>query len=471
MITVGSSFIDNHWTESSGGRFVAINPTTLEPYAEGKFADEADVDRAVRAAHAAFSAWSALSRDERAAALTRLHAVLVERTDLFVQAMAREIGSPLWFGRALQMGMPIANLKVASDAIVSRFADEKAGSSLVVREPIGVVAAITPWNAPVHQIVAKVGAALAAGCTVVLKPSEIAPVTASLFADAVKDSGIPQGVFNLLFGDGQLGKALVAHPLVNMVSFTGSTAVGKAVAATAAEGVKKVTLELGGKSASILLDESLLDNACAAILRLCFSNSGQICVAHSRFLVPRKLLDKVESRCVAALQDWVIGDPTQEATRLGPVATRRQYERVLHYIGQGIAAGATLIAGGPEPLSDLKGYFVRPTIFSNVTADMTIAREEIFGPVLSIMPYDTVDEAVEIANGLPFGLSGGIWSVDKEAAIAVARRMRTGQVAVNGAPQNFATPFGGYGQSGYGRENGHYGIDEFLTYKAIHGVA
>lgn len=471
MIRIGAAFIDNRWTVGAGRSVVAINPTTLEPCAEVQFAQPAEIDGAVRAAAAAFPGWSALAREERAAALTRLHAVLEERSEIFVRAMAEEIGSPLWFGRAIQMGMPLANLKIAIDSITTRFDDEKVGSSLVVREPVGVVAAITPWNAPVHQIVAKVGAALAAGCTMVLKPSEVAPVTASLFADAIKDAGIPEGVFNIVFGDAEAGRALVAHPLTAMVSFTGSTAVGRAVAAIAAEGTKKVTLELGGKSAAILLDDGLVDAAVAAILRLCFSNSGQICVAHSRFLVPRHLVEQAHELCRRHVSDWTLGDPADERTRLGPVATKAQYERVRRYIQKGIEEGATLLTGGADPVAGLPGYFIRPTIFTNVTPEMTIAREEIFGPVLSILPYDTVEHAVQIANSVPFGLSGGIWSNDRQHATAVARRMRTGQVAINGAPQNLATPFGGYGDSGYGRENGHYGIEEFLQYKAIHGVA
>jgi acyl-CoA reductase-like NAD-dependent aldehyde dehydrogenase len=471
MRDLATSFVDNRWTKGEGARFVAVNPTTRRPFAEGRFGTPADIDAAVRTAHGAFPAWSALPPADRAAALKRLHTLLAERSETFVRTMAEEIGSPLWFGRAIQMGMPIKNLELAIAAIETHFKDEAVGSSIVVREPIGVVGAITPWNAPMHQIVAKVGAALAAGCTIVLKPSEIAPATAALFAEAVKDARLPPGVFNMVFGDAAAGEALVSHPLVNMISFTGSTSVGRKVAARAAEGIKKVSLELGGKSASILLDDSLLENAASVILRLCFANSGQTCVSHSRFLVPRSLLDKAEALCTANAAEWIMGDPLGDKTRLGPVTTAAQYERVTGYIRCGMSEKARLLVGGPEPVEGLDGYFVRPTIFSGVTPEMAIAREEIFGPVLSIMPYDSLDDAVAIANGLPYGLSGGVWSSDKAAATAVARRMRTGQVALNGAPQNLATPFGGYGESGYGRENGPYGVDEFLNYKAIHGVA
>jgi acyl-CoA reductase-like NAD-dependent aldehyde dehydrogenase len=275
----------------------------------------------------------------------------------------------------------------------------------------------------------------------------------------------------MVFGDAQVGEALVKHPLVNMVSFTGSSAVGRAVAAAAAQGIKKVTLELGGKSAAILLDESMMEAAAGAILRLCFSNSGQICVANSRFLVPRALKTKVEELCAANAKGWIMGDPQAEATKLGPVATATQHQRVASYIRRGTEEKGRLVSGADPVPDDLQGYFVPGTIFSDVTADMTIAREEIFGPVLCIMPYDSVDEAITIANNTPYGLSGSVWTNDKSVGLAVARRMRTGQVALNGAPQNLGTPFGGYGESGYGRENGPYGIDEFLNYKAIHGAA
>lgn len=471
MLDLGSCFIGNQWTKGAGAAFVAINPTTREPFAGGTFGTPADVDAAVQAAYVTFGVWSEMPIAERAGILRRLHQLLIERTGTFVQTMAREIGAPLWVGRAIQMGMPIKNLELAISAIETEFKDQTVGTSIVVREPIGVVGAITPWNAPMHQIVAKVGAALAAGCTVVLKPSEVAPATAALFAEAVKDAGVPPGVFNMVFGDAAVGDALVTHPLVNMISFTGSTEVGRKVAARAATGIKKVALELGGKSASILLDETMLEPASAAILRLCFANSGQTCVSHSRFLVPSHLLGKAEELCAKHASEWTMGDPQAESTKLGPVTTAAQYYRVTGYIHQGLVDNATLLAGGPEPVEELQGFFVKPTIFSRVTPEMTIAREEIFGPVLSIMPYDTLEGALAIANGLPYGLSGGVWSADKAAATVVARRMRTGQVALNGAPQNLATPFGGYGESGYGRENGAYGVDEFLNYKAIHGVA
>jgi acyl-CoA reductase-like NAD-dependent aldehyde dehydrogenase len=471
MDQLGASFIDNAWHKGSGETFVSVNPTTRQALGDVRFGTAADVDRAVRAAAAAFPGWSALPRSERANHLRTLHKLLTERSEHFVQTMALEIGSPVWFGRMVQMGLPLKNLEVTIGALETHFKDEAIGPSLVVREPIGVVAAVTPWNAPLHQIVAKVGAALAAGCTMVLKPSEVAARTAMLFAETVKDAGLPPGVFNMVFGDAQVGEALVKHPLVNMVSFTGSSAVGRAVAAAAAQGIKKVTLELGGKSAAILLDESMMEAAAGAILRLCFSNSGQICVANSRFLVPRALKTKVEELCAANAKGWIMGDPQAEATKLGPVATATQHQRVASYIRRGTEEKGRLVSGADPVPDDLQGYFVPGTIFSDVTADMTIAREEIFGPVLCIMPYDSVDEAITIANNTPYGLSGSVWTNDKSVGLAVARRMRTGQVALNGAPQNLGTPFGGYGESGYGRENGPYGIDEFLNYKAIHGAA
>lgn len=471
MITLDNNLINGSWVRAGGDTIVTVNPATTQPRAQVRFATAMDVDMAVRAAHAAFPAWSARNVAERNAILRRLHDILHERAEDFARVIAEEVGSPLWFSRRIGMAMPVRNLELAIEAAEELFTETAIGTSVLRREPYGVVAAITPWNAPVHQIVAKVGAALAAGCTVVLKPSEFAAETARLFADAVQDAGVPAGVFNMVFGGGDIGEALVAHPLVDVVSFTGSGAVGRKVAATAAGGIKKVALELGGKSATILLDDADLEKAAETIPALCFANSGQVCVSQSRLLVPRELLSRIEGLLIDAAAGWTIGPPTDEASRIGPVASRAQYDRVRRFIETGIAEGARLLVGGADPVRELPGYYVRPTIFSGVTPDMTIAREEIFGPVLSIIAYDSVDEAIEIANMLPFGLSGGVWSSDVARASEVARRMRTGQVAINGAPQNLAAPFGGYKESGYGRENGRFGVEEFLQMKAIHGAA
>jgi acyl-CoA reductase-like NAD-dependent aldehyde dehydrogenase len=334
-----------------------------------------------------------------------------------------------------------------------------------------VVAAITPWNFPLHQIVAKVGAALAAGCTVVLKPSELAPLVARRFARIVHEAGFPPGVFNLVWGNGpDTGAALAAHPDVDMVSFTGSIPGGRAVAHAAAETIKKVALELGGKSATILLDDAPLADAVQTVLRQCFTNSGQICAAQTRLLVPHALMREVEAICKRAASEWTVGDPSHPDTRLGPVANRRQFETVQRHIATALDEGAQLVAGGPgRPAGYDKGYFVRPTVFSGVTMEMSLAHEEVFGPVLAIMPYTDEEHAISIANGTPYGLSGGVFSATPRRALALARRLRTGQVVINGAPQNLAAPFGGYRQSGIGRENGRYGVEEFFEWKSIQG--
>lgn len=458
---------------AGGDTIDTIDPTTEEPIGRIRFSTIEDVDRAVRAAQAAFPAWSAVPVSERCAVLYRLRDALRDSSEQFASLIAAEVGSPLWFSRRIGLPLPIQNLDLAIKAAEQMFEEEKMiGTSLVLREPYGVVAAITPWNAPVHQIVAKVGAALAAGCTVVLKPSEFAARTAQLFAELVQEAGVPAGAFNMVFGGPDIGEALVSHSLIDVVSFTGSNAVGQKVAETAAQGVKKVTLELGGKSATILLDDCDLEKAAEVVPGLCFANSGQVCVSQSRLLVPRHLLAQTEHALVNATASWSIGPPLEPNTRLGPLVGKSQYDRVRRYIEIALAEKARLVCGGLErPAGFSKGFFVRPTIFSDVTPDMLIAREEIFGPVLSILPYDDIDEAVAISNMLPYGLSGGVWSADVHRATMVARRMQTGQIAINGAPQNLAAPFGGYKQSGYGRENGRYGVEEFLQIKAIHGAA
>lgn len=471
MNHLDENLIDGRWVKAGGDVVETTDPSTALASGTIRLASIEDVDAAARAARAAFPAWSSRAPADRATILLQLRDLMVERAEDFAAIIAEEVGSPLWFSRRIGVAMPIRNLELAVRAADELFEDEIVGSSVVVREAYGVVAAITPWNAPLHQIVAKVGAALAAGCTVVLKPSEFAARTARLFGELVQAAGAPPGVFNMVFGGAEAGEALVAHPEVDVISFTGSGGVGQKVAATAARGVKKVALELGGKSATILLDDADVDAAAAVLPALCFSNSGQVCVSQSRLLVPTDRLAEVEAALVRATSEWTIGSPTDEKARLGPVASRAAYDRVRRYIDGAVAEGARLVVGGSDAVESLPGFYVRPTIFSDVRPDMTIAREEVFGPVLAIMPYGDVEEAVAIANMLPLGLSGGVWSRDVARAASVARRMQTGQVAINGAPQNLATPFGGYKQSGYGRENGRYGVEEFLQYKAIHGVA
>jgi acyl-CoA reductase-like NAD-dependent aldehyde dehydrogenase len=448
-----------------------VNTATEKVIAQVPKGDAEDVNRAVLAARKGFDAWSRTDSIKRIAILKDMHARLTARKDELARTLSEEMGGPLWHTAMAQLGMPLANFQGMIDAAEQLHLEEKLGSSIIAREPIGVVGAITPWNFPLHQIVAKVVAALAAGCTIVLKPSEVAPLTAYVFAEIAAEAGLPPGVLNLVCGDGALGAAIASHPDVDMVSFTGSTGVGKRVAALGAATVKKVALELGGKSANIILPDADLLQAIPTALRQCFGNSGQSCVSMSRLLVPSTRKKEIEELCVAAAATWIVGDPFAETTRLGPVANKAQYERVRGFIQRGIAEGARLLCGGPDRPSDIAhGYYIQPTVFTDVKPEMAIAQEEIFGPVLSIIAFDTEDDAVAIANDVAYGLSGGVWSGDKDRAVRIARRMRTGQVIINGAALNFAAPFGGYKQSGLGRENGRFGIEEFFELKNIQGA-
>ncbi len=376
---------------------------------------------------------------------------------------------PLILSQLVQVGLPVATFASMGPVTEAFTWEQTIGNSLVVREPIGVVGAITPWNYPLHQIAAKVAPALAAGCTVVLKPSEVAPLNAFVLAEVLEELGLPAGVFNLVTGVGPVaGEAIASHRLVDMVSFTGSTRAGRRVSELAASTVKRVALELGGKSANVLLADADLTRAVNDGIGKCYLNSGQTCSALTRMLVPRDRLDEVEQLATAAAESWTPGDPFEPATRLGPLVSAVQRDRVRSYIKAGTDEGAQLLTGGSEPPEGLdRGYFVRPTVFGSVTRDMTIAREEIFGPVLSIMPYDSEEEAVEIANDTDYGLAGGVWSADADHAKSVARRLRTGQVEVNGGGFNPGAPFGGYRQSGNGREFGAFGLEEFLEVKSL----
>ena len=421
------------------------------------------------AAREAFPGWSATPVEERAALLTAVSAALGQRMESLAELITHEVGMPLVLSQLVQVGLPMAAFGSMAQVTADFTWEQTVGNSLVVREPIGVVGAITPWNYPLHQIAAKVAPALAAGCTVVLKPSEVAPLNAFVLCDIFEEVGLPAGVFNLVSGFGPVvGEAIAAHPQVDMVSFTGSTRAGKRVAEVAAATVKRVALELGGKSANVILDDADLATAVPDGVNKCYINSGQTCSALTRMLVPREKLAEVEALATTAAESFTPGDPFDGETRLGPLVSTVQRDRVRNYIEKGVGEGATLLTGGAEAPDGLdKGYFVRPTVFSSVTRDMTIARDEIFGPVLAIIPYDTEEEAIDIANDTEYGLAGGVWSSDPDRAKAVARRLRTGQVEVNGGGFNPMAPFGGYKQSGNGREFGSFGLDEYLETKAM----
>jgi aldehyde dehydrogenase (NAD+) len=463
-------YVDGAWRSPSDGTMLPVTDAgTGAEMARVAAGSAADVDIAVKAAGAAFAAWSALAPAERAGWLERIADAIEARSDEFSALMAREVGMPYAVAVGNQTNLALTDLRTAAASVRDFAWDETIGNVRVTREPIGVVGAITPWNYPLHQICAKVGAALAAGCTVVLKPSEVAPLSALLLADVADRLGLPAGVLNVVNGTGPtVGEALATHPDVDMVSFTGSTRAGTRVMSLAAETVKKVALELGGKSANILLDDADLETAVVRGVDDVMRNSGQNCTALTRMLVPRPLLPRVEELARERAGTYRAGDLFDPATTLGSLASAAQLDRVRGYIERGLADGATLLCGGTEPPDDVHGgYFVRPTVFTAVTNDMTIAREEIFGPVLCILGYDTEDEAVAIANDSPYGLSGAVWSADPERAERVAGRLRTGRVSLNGAPYHPFAPFGGYKRSGLGRELGRFGLKEFLEVKSI----
>jgi acyl-CoA reductase-like NAD-dependent aldehyde dehydrogenase len=463
-------FIGGEWVEPSGGeRLEVINSTTEEVMGTIPGCGAEDADRAVRAARKAFDSWSRTPREERADYLTAIAAGLGERSEEIAATISQELGMPLKLSQMIQVGLPTGQIASMAQLIEEIVWEEQIGNSRVLREAVGVVGAITPWNYPLNQIAAKVGPALAAGCTVVLKPSEIVPLNAFLLAEVIESVGLPPGVFNLVTGTGpEVGEAIAAHPEVDLVSFTGSTRAGKRVSELASATVKPVAMELGGKSPNVILDDADLSRAVPDGVAKCFLNSGQTCSALTRMLVPREKLAEAEEIAAATAEAFTPGDPFEESTRLGPLVSDTQRQRVRGYIEKGTAEGAKLVAGGAEAPEGLdRGYFVRPTVFSEVTPEMTIAREEIFGPVLSIQPYDGEEEAIRIANNTPYGLAGGVWSADQERAIGVAKRIRSGQIEINGGAFNPLAPFGGYGQSGHGRENGRYGLEELLQVKSL----
>jgi aldehyde dehydrogenase (NAD+) len=466
-----SNYIGGTWVASASDAGIdVVNPATERVIDRVPAGHLADVDAAVSAARTSFPGWAATPVAERARHLDAARELLAERADTVAAAIAADMGAPIGFARKVQVGTPLAVLASYVELLSSYdFGGERVGNSLIVREPVGVAGAITPWNYPLYQIVNKVAAALAAGCPVVLKPTEVAPLAAYELAAIFHETGLPAGVFNLVSGTGPVaGEAIASHPGVDIVSFTGSARAGMRVAELAAATVKRVTLELGGKSANVILPDADLATAVKVGVAKAFINSGQTCNALTRMLVHAGSYDDAVGQAAKNAERYPTGDPLAEGTRLGPLVSAAQRDRVRGYIERGLAEGARLATGGAQPPPGLDtGYYVQPTIFADVTPGMAIAQEEIFGPVLAVIPYSSEDEAVEIANGTPYGLAAAVWSADQDHAVAIARRLRAGQVEVNGGAWNVAAPFGGFGQSGYGRELGSYGLEEYLEVKAL----
>ncbi|HNP35073.1 MAG TPA: aldehyde dehydrogenase family protein [Woeseiaceae bacterium] len=465
-------YIDGQWVPPVTARTLdVVNPATEEAYGRISLGSGADVDNAVAAASRAFQSYSKSSREERIELLESILAIFANRHDEVAEAIMDEMGAPWGLAKHAQAASGPQHLKAALQVLKSYAFEERIGNTLVVKEPIGVCGLITPWNWPVNQIAVKVAPALAAGCTMVLKPSELAPFSAIVFAEILHEAGVPAGVFNLINGDGPgVGTAISQHPDIAMVSFTGSTRAGVLVAQNAASTVKRVAQELGGKSANILLDDADLETAVASGAAACFENTGQSCDAPSRMLVPRDRMADAAAIAARVARTTKVGNPREKGTRVGPLVSKLQWEKVQTLIQKGIDEGATLAAGGtgrPDGLH--KGYFVKPTVFSDVSNEMSIARDEIFGPVLSILAYENEDDAVRIANDTPYGLSGYVSSADPERAFRIAARLRTGMVHINGSELDAMAPFGGYKHSGNGREWGVYGMEEFLETKSIYG--
>jgi aldehyde dehydrogenase (NAD+) len=463
-------YVDGAWVPSTGrSTLEVVNAATEEVIGRIPEGTAEDVDKAVAAAAAAFPEWAASSVDDRVKYVQQLSEALQSRTEEIATLITSEVGTPLMISQIAQAGLP-AMMAGSYVQIAQEFPwEEQIGNSTIVREPIGVVGCITPWNYPLHQVIAKVAPALTAGCTIVLKPSEVAPLTAFVLAEIFDDIGLPKGVFNLVTGKGTVvGEALVTHRDVAMISFTGSTRAGKRIMELASQQVKKVALELGGKSPFLVLEDAPADEAVKAGLSSCYLNGGQTCIAWTRMLVPESRKDEFVAAAKAEAESFQPGDPLEMGTKLGPMVSETQRDRVRSYIDKGVEEGATLVTGGKEAPDGLDiGYFVRPTVFADVTNDMTIAQEEIFGPVLSIITYRDEDEGVRIANDTQYGLHAGVYGGDKEHATAVARRIEAGQVDINGQGFNPLAPFGGYKQSGIGREYGKYGLEEFLQVKSL----
>jgi aldehyde dehydrogenase (NAD+) len=465
-------YIDGRWVAPATAKTLdVIDPSTEKPVGRISLGSAADVDRAVKAARAAFETYGQTTREERVALLQRILGAYQERLDDLAEVISLEMGAPMSLAKAAQAPSGLAHFAKMLEVLSTYPFVENRDSTRILHEPVGVCGFITPWNWPVNQIACKVAPALAAGCTMVLKPSEIAPLSGIVFAEIMHAAGVPAGVFNLVNGDGPtVGAAIAAHPGIDMVSFTGSTRAGTQVAKAAADTVKRVAQELGGKSPNIILEDADLSRAVQQGVRTCFMNSGQSCNAPTRMLVPRGRLAEAASVAKATAEKITVGDPRQETSTLGPVVSAAQFEKIQGLIRAGIDEGAELVTGGPgRPEGLSHGYYVRPTVFSNVRNDMRIAREEIFGPVLCILPYDSEQDAIRIANDTVYGLSGYVQSGDAEHGLRVAARLRAGNVHLNGAGPDFGAPFGGYKQSGNGREWGEYGLEEFLEVKAVLG--
>jgi len=463
-------YINGEWVESDGKETIdVISASTEEVIGRVPLGSAVDADRAVKAARAAFPAWSATSAEERAGYLRRLQEGLSGKLQDIASTISGEVGMPLKLAQMIQVGMPMGTVGTYAQLATDYQFEEEVGTSLVVQEPVGVVACITPWNFPLHQIINKIAPAFAAGCTVVVKPSEVAPLNAFMLAEIIDQIELPKGVFNLVSGTGPVvGEAIASHDDTDMVSFTGSTRAGRRVSELASKTIKRVALELGGKSANVILDDADLGKAVKVGVGNAYLNSGQTCSAHTRMLVPKEKHDEAVAIAKQVAEKFSVGDPFGGEARLGPLISAAQLERVRGYIRKGIEEGAQLVTGGPDPVEGLdKGYYVKPTVFANVRTDMTIAQEEIFGPVLSIIPYEDEDDAIRIANDSIYGLGGGVWSGDTERAKRVARQIRTGQVDINGGRFNPLAPFGGYKQSGHGREGGVHGLTEYLEIKSL----
>ncbi|WP_304640887.1 aldehyde dehydrogenase family protein [Pseudomonas sp.] len=465
-------YINGQWVEPKGtGTADVINPATEEVVATIALGNQDDVNIAVAAARKAFDSYSQTTREERLELLGRIIEVFKKRMPDVAAAITAEMGAPDKLSKNAQAPSGLAHFATALEALKDFEFEEQIGTTMVVKEPIGVCGLITPWNWPMNQLTCKIAPALATGCTMVLKPSEVAPLSALVLAEILDEAGVPAGVFNLVNGDGPtVGAAMSSHPDIDMMSFTGSTAAGRQVMKNGAETIKRVALELGGKSANILLDDVNFEKMVAHGVMSCMNNSGQSCNAPTRMLVPKARMDEVAVIAQAAAAKVKAGDPSAEDTVIGPVSSKNQWNKIQGLINKGIEEGAKLIAGGPgRPEGLEKGFYVKPTVFTHVTNDMTIAREEIFGPVLSIIGYEDEEDAIRIANDTNYGLSGYVSSSDLERARRVARRIRTGMVHLNGAPLDNRAPFGGYKESGIGREWGHYGFEDFLEVKSIYG--